>query len=197
MSYNPEKIRNFKRAALFIVPLYFVVAAGFAVSPRTPAISPNTVSSRDFQSISVATTSAIITRVIDGDTADVLIGDKTERVRLIGIDTPETVDPRKPVQCFGKEASARTKEILQEGMLVTLASDPTQDDRDKYGRLLRYISTPDRSDAGFQLISEGYAHEYTYQTPYQKQAKYQSAEKAARTEGLGLWAKDTCAGKTS
>src|SRR3989304_444673 len=78
----------------------------------------------------------MVVKVVDGDTIDVQIGEKIERVRMIGVDTPETVDSRKTAQCFGKEASNKTKEMLG-GKNVRLESDSTQDDRDKYGRLLR------------------------------------------------------------
>ena len=73
----------------------------------------------------------MVVKVVDGDTIDVQIGEKIERVRMIGVDTPETVDPRKTAQCFGKEASNKTKEMLG-GKNVRLESDSTQDDRDKY-----------------------------------------------------------------
>ena len=74
---------------------------------------------------------AVVKRVIDGDTIVVHLGGRDERVRLIGIDTPETVDPRKPVQCFGKEASKRMGELLPVGTQVTLERDAEL--RDRYG----------------------------------------------------------------
>ena len=80
-----------------------------------------------------------VTRVVDGDTVDVRVDGKVERIRIIGLDTPETVDPRKAVQCFGREASAHAKELLPLGTPVTLEADPTQDSRDKYGRMLAFI----------------------------------------------------------
>src|SRR3712207_834205 len=84
-----------------------------------------------------------VVKVVDGDTLDVKNKEGiTERLRLIGINTPETVDPRKPVECFGKEASNRAKTLLHGGT-VTLEFDPTQDTRDKYGRLLAYVILPD------------------------------------------------------
>ena len=82
-----------------------------------------------------ATTEAKVVRVIDGDTIQVQFSNQTETVRLIGIDTPETVDPRKPVQCFGREASDYAKGLLA-GRIVSLEFDGTQGDRDKYHRLL-------------------------------------------------------------
>lgn len=133
-----------------------------------------------------------VTRVVDGDTIDVIIEGKTERLRLIGIDTPETVDPRKPVQCFGKEASKKAKQLLS-NKTVKLESDPTQGERDKYGRLLRYVVLPDGQSFNKLMISEGYAYEYTYSTPYKYQTEYKQAQKDARIAKRGLW--DSCPAK--
>lgn len=79
-----------------------------------------------------------VTKVIDGDTIVLNIKWKNETIRLIGLDTPETVDPRKPVQCFGEQASDEAKKILA-GKSVRIETDPSQGERDKYGRLLAYI----------------------------------------------------------
>lgn len=133
-----------------------------------------------------------VTRVVDGDTVDVQIGEKVERIRIIGIDTPEIVDPRKPVQCFGKESSDTAKKIL-EGASVSLKPDTTQNDRDTYGRLLRYIALVDGTDFGLMMIKQGFAHEYTYIIPYERQAEYKTAETDARTNKRGLWADAACA----
>lgn len=137
-----------------------------------------------------------VVKVIDGDTIVVRIDGKDETVRLVGIDTPETVDPRKPVECFGKEASSRAKELLG-GKKVRLGVDATQGERGKYGRLLRYVFLEDGTFLNLLMIREGYAHEYTYQTPYQYQTKFKQAQQEARENGRGLWAKDACGDKIS
>lgn len=138
-----------------------------------------------------------VIKVVDGDTIDVDIDGKTERLRLIGMDTPETVDPRKPVQCFGKEASNKAKEIL-DGKMVELESDNgTQGERDKYGRLLRFVYLEDGTFFNKTMITEGYAHEYTYQSiPYKYQAEFKEAEKQARENKKGLWG-DLCNGDST
>jgi micrococcal nuclease len=117
-----------------------------------------------------------------------------ERLRLIGMDTPETVDPRKPVQCFGQEASTRAKELL-DGQTATLELDASQGERDRYGRLLAYLWLPDGRNFAEVMIGEGYAHEYTYQQPYAYQADFKAAAEWAQANGLGLWAPDACAGQ--
>lgn len=137
---------------------------------------------------------AKVTKVVDGDTINVLIDSKAEKVRILGINTPETVDPRKPVECFGREASDKAKSILT-GQTVRLNEDPTQDNRDKYGRLLRYVILPDGEDFGLQMIKEGYAYEYTYDIPYKYQKEYKSAQKEAEKSKLGLWEDGACSEK--
>ncbi len=137
-----------------------------------------------------------VKKVVDGDTIDVSVHASTTRVRLIGLDTPEVVDPRKPVQCFGKEASNAAKRILT-GQTVRLETDPSQDTYDKYGRLLAYMyaSSTIESAGTFineYMIAEGYGHEYTYDLPYKYQSQFKAAEKSAHEAGRGLWAPGIC-----
>ena len=136
-----------------------------------------------------------ITKVVDGDTIVVNMNGKNETIRLIGLDTPETVDPRKPVQCFGEEASKKAKELLT-GKMVRIEVDPSQGERDKYGRLLAYVFLENAVFFNQLMISEGYGHEYTYNLPYKYQKEFKEAEKTAREEKRGLWAK-TIAGDCS
>ncbi len=134
-----------------------------------------------------------VVKVVDGDTIDISINGKTERLRLIGIDTPETVDPRKPVQCFGIEASNKAKSVLT-GKKVSLEADNTQGERDKYDRLLRYVFLEDGTNFNQLMIKEGYAHEYTYNLPYKYQQQFKSAQIDAELNKRGLWNPDTCNG---
>ncbi len=136
-----------------------------------------------------------IIKVVDGDTISVSMNGKTETLRLIGINTPETVDPRKPVECFGKEASNKAKSIL-EGQSVRLEADPSQGERDKYNRLLRYVFLLDGTFFNKSMIQQGYAYEYTYNTPYKYQADFKTAELEARTAKRGLWADNACPAET-
>jgi micrococcal nuclease len=136
-----------------------------------------------------------VVKVIDGDTLDVSIGGKTERIRLIGINTPETVDPRKEVECFGVEASNKSKTLLT-GKQVSLESDGSQGDRDKYDRLLRYVFLEDGANFNLRMIREGYAYEYTYDLPYKYQLAFKEAQKQAMEAKAGLWG-DICQTKTT
>ena len=134
-----------------------------------------------------------VSNVVDGDTLAVNIDGKQEVLRLIGINTPETVDPRKPVECFGAEASAKAKEILT-GKQVSLEADKTQSERDKYGRLLRYVYLEDGTNFNKSMIEQGYAYEYTYNTPYKYQADFKAAQQQSKDNKMGLWAENTCNG---
>ena len=149
---------------------------------------------------------ATVVRAIDGDTVDVrLDSGAVERVRILGIDTPEVVDPRRPIQCFGPEASARTKELLPPGRAVFLEPDPTQDKRDRHGRRLAhvFVEVPAEghgapANVGAALIAEGYARHYVYQrTPTVHGSEYAAAEATARATGAGLWSAETCDGRTT
>jgi micrococcal nuclease len=135
-----------------------------------------------------------VTHVVDGDTIDVNIDGQISRIRLIGINTPEVVDPRKPVQCFGKEASDKAKELLT-NQNVRLEADSSQDDKDKYGRLLRYVWREDGLFYNLEIIKLGFAYEYTYFLPYKYQTEFKAAQNYAKDNKLGLWANNTCDGR--
>lgn len=134
---------------------------------------------------------AKVVKVIDGDTFVASVNGKNETIRIIGINTPETVDPRKKVECFGQKASEAAKKILT-NQTVQLESDPSQSNRDKYDRLLRYVWTGGIVDFGKTMIAFGYAYEYTYDIPYKYQSLYKQVQKEAQDKKLGLWADDAC-----
>lgn len=131
-----------------------------------------------------------VLNVYDGDTFTVDYNGVETSVRIIGINTPETVDPRKTVECFGEQASSYLKNKLY-GREVDLERDYTQDNRDKYDRLLRYAYL-DGEDIGYDVIYNGYGYEYTYYIPYEKQSEYKEAEKDAEQSGRGLWEEGVC-----
>lgn len=159
-------------------------------TPKTPESQQPESSTRP----SSAEGPFLVTYIADGDTIHINYYGFEMSLRLIGVDTPETVDERTPVQCFGIEASNYLKSRLT-NQQVYIESDPTQSDTDIYGRLLRYVYL-DNEDIGLSIIANGYGHEYTYYIPYQKQSEYQAAEEKAAKNGLGLWSPTTCAGIT-
>lgn len=169
-----------------------VVASGVLVSCAQAGTSP-TISGPSGESVREGPYRVV--RVVDGDTFTIKLGSQTTKVRVIGIDTPESVDPRRPVQCFGKEASARASALLS-GKNVWLEVDPNQDTRDRFGRLLRFVWIDNTIDFGLTMIRDGFALEYTYDLPYRYQAQYRSAQVAAKETAAGLWSPSTCAGNT-
>ena len=123
--------------------------------------------------------------ISDGDTIKVRIAGKTETVRLIGIDTPETKDPRTGVQCFGKIASEKMAHLVKDRW-VRLEADTQSDDRDRYGRLLRYVYLEDGTFINQKMVEEGYAFAYTLY-PNDKLEKFRDCERLARENNRGLW----------
>lgn len=130
-----------------------------------------------------------VKRIIDGDTIELEDG---QRVRYIGINTPESVDPRRAVQCFGKEAAAFNRELV-EGKTVRLEKDVSETDR--YGRSLRFVYLEDGTLVNERLVSEGYAYASPYAPDISKKDIFKKAENKAREEKKGLWSPDTCDGK--
>ncbi len=124
-------------------------------------------------------TEARVSNVVDGDTLDVAIGGVEQRIRMLGMDTPETKHPSKPVECFGREASEQASALLQ-GTVVLLEADQSQGDADQYGWLLRFVWLPDGRLVNLVLIAEGYAFEYTYNRPYRYQTQFQAAQAPKR-----------------
>jgi len=125
----------------------------------------------------------LCTRVIDGDTIVVDIDGKQERVRLIGVDTPETVHPSKPVEYFGKEASEFTKNMVEDKR-VRLEYDWQR--RDKYGRLLAYVYLEDGFFLNAEIIKQGFGFAYT-RFPFKYLEEFRRYEREARENGRGLW----------
>jgi micrococcal nuclease len=136
-----------------------------------------------------------VVRIVDGDTVVIDRNNASETLRLIGVDTPELHHPTKPVQCFAREAAAYITSLLKDRS-VRVVSDPSQDARDKYGRTLAYLYRDDGLFINKALIEEGYGYEYTYEVPYVYQKEFKAAQTDAREQQKGLWAPNTCNGKT-
>lgn len=130
-----------------------------------------------------------VTEFIDGDTIAVNMNGKTEKVRFIGVDTPETHDPRKAVQCFGVAAADFTKHLIGSNK-VRLESDPLNTNRDRYDRLLRYVFLPNGTLVNAEIIKRGYGFAYTG-FPFEKSDEFLSYQTKAREQNKGLWSSCT------
>jgi len=138
---------------------------------------------------------ARVTRVVDGDTLKALVAGRTETVRVIGLDTPESVKPGTPIECFALRATAAAKGRLPVGAAIRLESDPTQAKRDQYGRLLAHVWLADGTLYAEQMISGGFGIHYIYGgVPSIYARRLAAAEDAARAAQRGLWSPTTCAG---
>lgn len=127
-----------------------------------------------------------IVRVIDGDTVDVRFDRGEERVRLIGIDTPESVKPDSPVECYGKEAAAFTASLLPAGTTVRVERDVEA--RDDYGRLLAYVvRASDGLFVNLEIVREGYAQPLTIPPNIAHSSEFVEAARVAEASDRGLW----------
>ncbi|HEY4517054.1 MAG TPA: thermonuclease family protein [Candidatus Paceibacterota bacterium] len=186
-------LRSFAYLCFALALAFIAVGAWQWRAPQGPAAAAQA----QFDPRDATTTPGYYTieRVVDGDTIIVWKDGEDVTVRLIGMDTPETVDPRKDVQCFGPEASSEGKRVLT-GQDVRLVPDPTQDTYDKYGRYLAYVYLPDGTLYNQLMIEKGYAHEYTYKKAYELQKEFKAAQTAAAAASLGFWSPATCNGET-
>ncbi len=129
---------------------------------------------------------ATVVRVVDGDTIIVRSEGIDERVRLIGLNTPESVDPSRPVMCYGKEASAHMKAVLKAGDAVQLKRDVEA--RDRYDRLLAYVyRASDGLFVNLEMVQGGYANQYRFPPNTAHEKQFSRAAASARGGGLGAW----------
>lgn len=172
-----------KRGLFFILLVSIFVAAFFVGERASINFEPSSSNPTQVLTPEANQDEVLVKRVIDGDTIELADGRK---VRYIGMDTPETVDPRQPVQCFGKEASEKNKELV-EGKQVRLEKDVSE--TDKYGRLLRYVFIGDLFVNDY-LVRQGYASVATFPPDVKYQEQFLQAQKEARENNRGLWS--TC-----
>jgi micrococcal nuclease len=202
-----------KRLLKFLSTLLFVGLAIYTVStsvnrsapsivadiPVSTSTVPLSASIPDAATTTSSTvqTNANVVRVVDGDTIVALIDGQTknETIRFLGINTPETVDPRKTVECFGKEASAHMHTLL-DGKRVRLEPDLQADERDKYGRLLRNVFLADGTDVNAAMVRDGYAYAYlSFPLNVKRKQQLKKLQEDAKLQQIGLWSTTTCNGQ--
>jgi micrococcal nuclease len=207
-----------RRFAILMVLVVGVAACGAATpSPETEAQAQATSSSAsatrqpDLAKPSAARTSAaaspatrassspgaaaVVVRVVDGDTLKARIAGVTNTVRVIGLDTPESVKPGTPIECFALRASAEAKRLLPAGSAIRLEPDPTQARHDQYGRVLAHVWLADGTLYAERMIRGGFGIHYVYEGVLSiHAARLAAAEAAARAALRGLWSPGTCAG---
>ena len=130
---------------------------------------------------------AVVDDVVDGDTIDVIINGREERIRLIGIDTPETKKPNSPIECFGPEATAFTELLLPVGTRVRIERDIVN--RDDYGRLLGYVyRVDDGIFVNYEVMRQGFGQPLSIGPNDLYAQLFTDAARAAEADGAGLWA---------
>ena len=165
------------------MPRVLLCLAVLATACR-PAAAPITTAP------AVLAVNATLVKVVDGDTIDVRVDGRRERVRLIGIDTPETKKPNTPIQCFGPEATAFTTSLLPNGAALHLERDVVA--RDDFGRLLAYVYLAgDGTFVNLKIIRSGYARVLTIAPNVAHAGEFVDAARAAQAADIGLWARCT------
>jgi len=168
-------------------PTVVVQPPTVVVQPPTVVVQPPPVVEQP--PVAVATVGkrsvGYVVKIVDGDTIDVSVDGTKHRIRVLGIDTPEVFDG---IECGGKQASKAMKSLLHIGDLVVLKRDSSQDDIDRYDRLLRYVFNDSATDIGLSLVKKGWARPYIYNhNPFLRSASYKKAGAKAERAGRGVW----------
>jgi micrococcal nuclease len=180
---HAARMRNLTRAVLAVLAVAQLSACSTLATPGARADS-------------VATTATVL-KVVDGDTVDIVDDVRGRlRIRLLGIDTPETKKPGYTVGCWGPEATQFAKDTLL-GQRVAMIPDPTQDRTDRYGRTLAYLDRADGWDYSVEAVRAGAAHSYVYHGhPVARADQIAAAEQDGKAAGRGLWG-PPCLGSTA
>lgn len=165
------------RARLLLIPLGLLAAAAGCGSADDPAAGP-----------AAPLEHGSVVRVVDGDTLLARVDGRRTRVRLLGVDAPESVTPDRPVECFGPRAAAAARRFLPEGARVALATDPTQGREDRFGRLLAVVTVDGRGvSANERLVAGGFAEVFRADGRAAILPALRAAEREAREARRGIW----------
>ena len=174
----------------FVILVTFIIFLCVLIYHAPKLFSTKTGKSTDRMTPEKNTDTGIVFSITDGDTIWVTIDGKNEPVRLIGIDSPELETDVTKEACYSREAKNRMIELIK-NQTIRLESDPSQDNRDKYERLLRYIFLSDGRNINEIMVREGYAWEYTFLgRKYAYYEEFSNAEKSAKSARLGIWSEE-------
>lgn len=176
--------RSRKNLYTLIIMLVFI---GLSAVFNKFNLQSSILTQKTFKNNPVVTGTYRVTKIDDGDTIVIDMDGKNETVRMIGVDTPEVKDPRKPIQCFGETASNFTKTLIGTNT-VRLEADPQNTNRDRYNRLLRYVYLPNNLLVNAEIIKQGYGFAYTG-FPFNKKQQFIQLQENAKSNNLGLWNK--------
>lgn len=186
-----------KKKIVPIVSLLLAIFFGFTLTQNEQKLLEEIVSEPDKVATPVLSRDVNsdelfdVVRIADGDTITISMDGVSEKIRFIGIDTPEIGNVNKPSDCLAEEAKKEMESVL-EGHQVRLEFDETQGERDKYGRLLAYVYLDEGTFLNRLMIQKGFAHEYTYQKKYKYVDDFMADEDKAQFEEIGIWNTDIC-----
>ena len=170
------KLKKFYYLVGYVLVVFFAGFGLFSALKQLPKVLP----ASDSQSFPSSKNQVVLTKIVDGDTVKVLLEDTEQSVRLIGINAPEAND------CRGDWSRTEMEKLLT-GQTVFLEEDPTQGDKDKYDRLLRYIHTGSGLNVNAEMVEIGAAKEYTYDKDYKYKRMFIDAQDTAKINKLGVW----------
>ena len=166
-----------RRASLLTLAALLLVAGGCASSDRDPAPAAGGPADR-----------GVVVRVVDGDTLVARIDGSQVRVRLLGVDAPESVTPDQPVECFGPQAGEAARRLLPEGARISLETDPTQGREDRFGRRLAVVTVDGQATSvNEHLVAGGYARVFRGDGRAALLPELGAAQREARRADRGLW----------
>lgn len=183
-----KKFQKILIGLVIVLLIAFAQKYIFTQQVQNVPLDPQSISIIPLSDIGPTIQKATVAKVVDGDTIELTNGQK---VRYIGVNTPETKHPTKGVECFGKEASTKNKELV-EGKEIIMTKDVSETDR--YGRLLRFIYVKQASDSALfinnYLVEQGYAYASSYPPDVSKNDDFSEAQQYAQQNNKGLW--NTC-----
>ncbi|OGC79190.1 hypothetical protein A3K01_00090 [candidate division WWE3 bacterium RIFOXYD1_FULL_43_17] len=172
------KLKRFYYLLGYVLVVFFAGFGLYSALKQLPKVLPASDSST--QTYSGSKNQVVLTKIVDGDTVKVLLENTEQSVRLIGINAPEAND------CRGDWSRTEMEKLLA-GQTVFLEEDPTQGNKDKYGRLLRYIHTGSGLNVNAEMVEIGAAKEYTYDKDYKYKRMFIDAQDTAKINKLGVW----------
>jgi len=185
-----------KKKIVPIVSLLLAIFFGYSLTQNDQKLLESIIGTTENTATTAVATNKTdglfeVVKIADGDTITILMDGDNEKIRFIGIDTPEVGNSTKESDCYGDEAKSEMERLL-EGHMIKLEFDETQGERDRYDRLLAYVYLDDGLFLNQHMIENGFAKEYTYKYKYKYSDDFRRAEDNAIFKKAGIWNPEIC-----